>query len=372
MLRISSLACTGLRNFSGTIKKEFDATAQFVVLHGPNGAGKTSLLEAVFYACYLKSFRTSHSADLISFGGNHFFIEITGTDTQTDESHTISVGCDGEKKVIKFDGKNVKAHKDLLEKYRVLGLTESDLDLISGAPLQRRTFLNHAQMLFDVHFVERMRVYRRSINQRNALLFSLKGSFLPLSVQNAHQLNVWTKNVWEQGRDEIYRFKEMLFLLEQKVNELLQRHCPSEHLKITLNYEPEFFREDETFNEFWDRYVQTLLAEEIRQGRGLWGLALDDISISFVDKLMRRFASRGQQKLVILLLKVAQLYLLGPETAIFIVDDFMTDFDARRIHQVLQILRETKTQIIMTTPLQFFVPADFAGVVQLIEIDEKR
>ena len=50
----------------------------------------------------------------------------------------------------------------------------------------------------------------------------------------------------------------------------------------------------------------------------------------------------------------------------------MTDFDARRIHQVLQILRETKTQIIMTTPLQFYVPADFAGIVQLIEIDEKK
>jgi DNA replication and repair protein RecF len=99
---------------------------------------------------------------------------------------------------------------------------------------------------------------------------------------------------------------------------------------------------------------------------------VDDFSISLVDKVMRRFASRGQQKLAILLLKVAQLYLLGQGTAIFIVDDFMTDFDARRIHQVLQILRETKTQIIMTTPLQFYVPADFAGIVQLIEIDEKR
>jgi DNA replication and repair protein RecF len=309
---------------------------------------------------------------LISFGKDHFFIEIVGQDIQTDEAHTISVGCDGEKKVIKFDGKNVRAHKDLLEKYRVLGLTESDLDLISGAPLQRRTFLNHAQMLFDVHFVERMRAYRRSINQRNALLFSLKGMPTTLSLQNKHQLNVWTKNVWEQGKAEIRRFKEALFLLEEKVNELLQRHCPSDQLKITLTYEPEFLREDETFDEFWDRYTETLLAEELRQGRGLWGLHVDDFSISLVDKVMRRFASRGQQKLAILLLKVAQLYLLGQGTAIFIVDDFMTDFDARRIHQVLQILRETKTQIIMTTPLQFYVPADFAGIVQLIEIDEKR
>ena len=371
MCRVTAISCTELRNFADKIQRKFDESAQFVVLHGPNGAGKTTLLEALFYGCYLKSFRTSHVQDLISFGRNNFFIEIMISDAQSDEQHVISVGCDGEKKVIKLDGKAIKTHKQLLEKYRVLGLTENDLDLISGAPLQRRTFLNHAQMLFDIQFVERMRVYRRSINQRNALLFSLKGGQNHVSTSNLHQLNVWTKNVWEQGKDEVYRFKTMLFSIEQKVNELLLRHCPSDQLKITLSYDPAFYQEDEPYEDFWNRYKNDLMSEEIRQGRGLWGLHLDDFSISLFDKSMRRFASRGQQKLAILLLKVAILHLLGTGTAVFIVDDFMTDFDARRIHQVLQILRETKTQIIMTTPLQFFIPQDFAGIMQLIEIEGK-
>ena len=366
MLKVLSLRCSDLRNFSGETVYRFDSSKQFVVILGPNGAGKTTLLEALSYVCHLKSFRTSHSADLVSFNQSNFFIEVMLCNDEQREEHTLSVGCDGDRKLVKCDGKSVKTHKDILQHYRVLGVTEDDLDLIRGAPQLRRTFLHQTQMLFDLGFVERMRAYRRSLHQRNALLFSLKGS--SLSSLNKQQLQVWTKNVWDISCSEIHLFNDLLERMNLKVNELLLQHCSADNLKVDVRYVPVFVRAGEDFDSFWKRYQEEVLPQELAQGRSLWGLHLDDLVIDLTERSMRRFASRGQQKLAILLLKIAVLHLLGRGSSIFIVDDFMTDFDANRIQQVMQVLSESLSQIFITTPLQMSFFKEFEDNIQFLEL----
>jgi len=365
MLRVCSLRSTDVRNFVGERKYAFDAGKQFIVILGSNGAGKTTLLEKLFYVCHLKSFRTAQSTDLITFGRQTFFIEVALQDDSSLEQHTISVGCDGERKVVKLDGKSIRAHKDILQHYRVLGVTEDDLDLIRGAPQLRRTFLYQTQMLFDPDFVERMRAYRRCLNQRNALLFSLKGG--GLSSSSKQQLMVWTKKLWELSLAEIILFKQLLIKINAQIVSLLAEHCTVDNLSIQATYESSFIRENESFDGFWTRYESELCPGELAQGRSAWGLHLDDLVVDLTDKSMRRFASRGQQKLAILLLKVSVLYLLGRGTSVFIVDDFMTDFDASRIQQVMRILKATQSQVFITSPLQMSFFNDFESDIQFLE-----
>ena len=87
--------------------------------------------------------------------------------------------------------------------------------------------------------------------------------------------------------------------------------------------------------------------------RSLFGAHLDDILITFHDKRSKQYASRGQQKLIVLLIKIAQIKELlrqkGP--AVFLLDDFMTDFDEQRIRQLVTVLRGLDIQLIFTTPL---------------------
>ena len=366
MLRVGLLRCTDVRNFIGEKKYSFDSDKQFVVILGPNGSGKTTLLEMLFYACHLKSFRTAHATDLISFERTTFFIEIALHNDATFEDHVIAVGCDGDRKVVKCDEKAIRSHKDILQHYRVLGVTEDDLDLIRGAPQLRRTFLYQTQMLFDPEFVERMRAYRRCLNQRNALLYSLKGGVL--SSSSKQQLMVWTKKLWELSVIEIGSFKNLLLRINAQIVSLLAEHCATDNLSIQASYESSFIRENESFDGFWTRYEAELAFGELAQGRSLWGLHLDDLIIDLTDKSMRRFASRGQQKLAILLLKVSVLYLLGRGSSVFIVDDFMTDFDANRIQQVMQILKATHSQVFITSPLQMSIFVDFVADIQFVEL----
>jgi DNA replication and repair protein RecF len=370
MLQVCSLRITSLRNFASDGRHVFNEDAQFVMIEGPNGSGKTTLLEAVYYACHLKSFRTSHSLDLVAFGQDHFFIEVGITDSYLLQRHTISVGCDGERKVVKLDGKAIKTHKDVLQILRVIGVTEGDIDLIRGAPQLRRTFLGQTQILLDPTFVERMRTYRRTVNQRNALLFGFKRGGGSLSLQQLHQLNVWTRTLWEASIIEIKHFNELLSRLNIVANDLLTKYCLLDNLSVSLKYEPAHIDVSESFDDFWDRYKDTIMHLEVTQGRGTWGLHLDDFEVDLTEKSMRRFASRGQQKLAILLLKIAVTHLVGRGNAIMLIDDFITDFDAKRVQQVLEILRDSGCQIIMTTPFAVRFPTDWTPNFQHIKLGE--
>ena len=109
----------------------------------------------------------------------------------------------------------------------------------------------------------------------------------------------------------------------------------------------------ETFEEF-DKHFTPFYQEEIRYGRSLFGAHLDDFVINFKDKKSRLFASRGQQKLIVSLLKIAQVTFLasrrGP--SLFLLDDFMTDLDENRAQLFLPILDNLEGQVFFTSPLK--------------------
>jgi DNA replication and repair protein RecF len=105
----------------------------------------------------------------------------------------------------------------------------------------------------------------------------------------------------------------------------------------------------------WQELLQArplLYQQEQTFGRSLFGAHLDDIAIHFQNKGSKAFASRGQQKLIVFLLKIAQLqelvHLKGP--SILLVDDFMADFDTDRIKALLILLESLKCQLILTSP----------------------
>ncbi len=93
---------------------------------------------------------------------------------------------------------------------------------------------------------------------------------------------------------------------------------------------------------------------ERRFGRSLFGAHLDDFAIKLQDVKSKHYASRGQQKLIALLLKIAQIQELSAQKGgvIFLLDDFMTDFDAARAQIFLDILFSLKGQLIFTTPVK--------------------
>ncbi|MCL4380338.1 DNA replication and repair protein RecF [Candidatus Dependentiae bacterium] len=321
-------------------------TSPLLLIEGNNGSGKTSLLEAVHYLCYLKSFRTHLPRELLRHGTEASFVSATFIAGELNLEHQISAGAAGLERSAKLDGTPVKHHREIIDHFRVITLTEDDLWLIKSGPEARRAFIDQYVFLHNPDFLTIARRLRQTVQQRNAALQQ------PLL--HAAMMDVWTHQLWELSTQVGQARTALLQQLVIDVNALFAQYfapdAKEEPLRIAIQYQPKRWVMD--FEQFIQQSSQLLLDEQ-RLGRSLFGAHLDDFSIIFCDQNSRSFASRGQQKLVVLLLKIAQLQHLitSRGASIFLLDDFMTDFDEQKVSQLLPLLLSLQGQLIFTTPL---------------------
>lgn len=349
-MQVEHLTVSNFRCFE---KKTFTIQRRVVLVEGNNGAGKTTLLEALYYSCYLRSFRTHLGRELVSFEKDHFFLQVAFDHEALASRHEIQVGVSGKTKLVKFDSKAIQSHKEIVQYYRVIALTEDDVSLIKGSPDGRRLFLDQALVLSNPSLIAHMKEYKKIMLSRNALL-ARHGS------KSDPQLMSWTEQLWKST----VRLQEArisyIAQLQKQIDHILASHGErlGEEVGVKLVYEKKNLPDSEDFALFWSTLqVKGTDALEMRYGRSLFGAHLDDLSISFNSKKARMFASRGQQKLVVFLIKIAQMQLLEEQNraSCLLLDDFLTDFDEKRLSWCLHLLQEICGQIFIACPLKSYL-----------------
>jgi DNA replication and repair protein RecF len=343
-----------LKNFRCFVDETFDFTSRFIIVQGNNGVGKTSLIESLHYACYLKSFRTHQSLDMVSSESDHFFLSVLFAPYDDPEAtQEIQIGCAGTKKTIKLNKRAVKSHKEIIDQYRVLSITEDDLDLIKGEPEVRRAFVDQSIFFRNPSYSSVMRQYKKVLQQRNSLLSHAK-SLRSLPSELLDEVRIWSQQLWEASIGMQREREEILRALEGEVTAQLAQNFDQEGLSIAFNYQTKNRDPQKNFDEFWSTHQSAHLHGEIALERSLFGAHLDDITIAFNGKKAKIYASRGQQKLVIFLIKFSQ-YLLGKQSGynhgILLLDDFLTDFDTARLTTCLKILEKSDLQVLLTCPI---------------------
>lgn len=329
-----------LKHFRCFDQFDLNLEGPLILLEGANGVGKTSILEALHYACYLRSFRTHTTKELISFGKEGFFIKVA-MHGESQITHTIGVGFSHNKRLVKVDQQTVSSYKDLMAHYKVLSVTEDDLLIVQGGPQERRTLLDQFLLLTDQRDGQHMRGYRQLVDQRNALLYA------PISNKDTYA--ILTKQLWDRAKEVQLLRQKLLVVLQKEVNHLRKSYLP-QLPEITFSYQPKLSLGDSI--EQFDLEHLDLYSQEKRYKRTLFGSHLDDVLISFHGQPSRLFSSRGQQKLIVLFIKMAQLQILLKQghPGIFLLDDFMTDFDHERSSVLLEALAGLGTQLIFTSP----------------------
>lgn len=335
-----------LKNFRCFKEKKIIFQYPITYIEGHNGTGKTSLLEALYFAGNLRSFKTVHSKELIRSDMQGFFLKLDVIDTLIPTGQrTLKVGYTAEKKAVKLDNTLVTSFDQLHQQYRVLAITEDDVQIIQGSPIERRAFIDHALILAMPSVMPLFKQFRRVLAQRNQLLSERIVRDTTLYIVLTEQLLQITAAI-QQHR------KILLKILDNYMQPWVQELWGSSsnfHMEYTTRYSI-----DEPMNatHFLEKYPQ-LMHIETRYGRSLFGIHVDDITLTLQGMPARSFGSRGQQKSLIMLLKIALLqHLLEVKKipTIFLLDDFLTDFDTQRLSFFMQLLQRLPVQLIITVP----------------------
>jgi DNA replication and repair protein RecF len=354
-----------LRNFRCFSEKEFEFNENFVVIKGQNGSGKSSLLEALHYCCYLRSFRTHLNRELIKLDASCFFIEIDvesdGIISQIQAGYSDDLG-----KVVKHNQKPISSYRELISQYRAVSVCADDIVLVSGAPEFRRDLMNYSTLLLTPDLYPALKRYNQILEQRNSLLKQIK--FNPgLASTNNDELLIWSEKLWVETVNLQKIRVNYLNLLERNVNKLLMDYFDATEpgLQVKFSYVRKNNAKDfDLFDDFWQEFS----AKDSRQlentfGRSFYGAHLDDFLITFYGKRAKIYASRGQQKLIVFLLKIAQMDCMAAAgtPGVLLLDDFLTDFDHQNLKRGINILRDKKFQIFVTSPISIDV-FDFKNV----------
>lgn len=321
-----------LHNFRNYVDQSITFSPGINSIYGKNGAGKTSLLEALYLLSTGRSFRTTHLTDLIHKDSNYFYIQIYFEKDQIEQ--TLSIG---------FDGKNRKIYHNttLLTHFsHLLGILPSVLyapinsQLISGAPIQRRRFLNIQLAQKDPLYVHHLMRYHKAMKNRNTLLKaksekSLK-SWEEIMGNSASYLMQKRSNLIEELKPPLQLFTKQL---SDKNDEFDIFYCPSIKMEHIKNIASIFEKQRK---------------KEFILGTTLIGPHRDDFLISYQKKEAKIYASEGQTRTCIAALKMAERERLSKD-AFFSIDDFGIHLDetrTQRFHKMITSLH----QVFLTVP----------------------
>jgi DNA replication and repair protein RecF len=220
-------------------------------------------------------------------------------------------------------------------------VAEDEIGIITGGPDKRRLFLDHALSLSDADYMQNAKRYKQALEQRNALFY--RHSWTP------EEFEIWTESLWGLSCKLVQARTDYIMQLQTIMTTLLPSALPG----LTITYQPRYVVPTETFAEFFAK-MAPVFTKERQYKRSLFGAHLDDMSVTLNQKPMRLFASRGQQKYCVALLKLAQAQQLSDTVGpvVFLFDDFATDFDKHLLADIITQARRTASQLIFTSPVE--------------------
>ena len=325
--------------------KNYDAyEAQFGprvnCLLGKNGIGKTNILDAIYSLSFCKSY-FSHT-DSFSIQDGKEQGAANGEYEIEDEPLKISYALFRDKK--KHVSKNGKAYDRLSEHIGVLPLvmvTPNDIDLIQETSDVRRRWLDQTLSQTSAEYLRLLIQFNHILDQRNAVLKNNKYGKRELS----EIIAIYNEQLNFSGT-QIFLARKSFFESFSPVFESIYNEISQAEEQPVLHYESEV---NET------NYLSLLegsLEKDIYAERTTKGIQKDDVVFELQGKMLKKFASQGQQKTFLLALKLAQLeYTKGllNKSPLLILDDISEKLDDNRLRSLLKWLNEnTVSQIFLS------------------------
>ncbi len=297
------------------------------VLVGKNGQGKTSLLEALHILITGRSFRTAKLGDCLGWDAG-------GRATVAGELATRSQARDVRLELQAREG-GVEVRGTLCPWAGAVSFAAADLALLAGGPHLRRAYLDTATAKLVPAHAETCRRYRLALQQRTRLLGDLAGR-----ADAERLLGPWDEQIATLGSELVHRRLDALVVLADAVREVHRALAPAAAARVTLGYEPSVppGAERALTRDALAAALAAGRAEDLRRGLTRVGPHRDDVAIRIGRADARVAASRGEQRLVTLALRLAEALVLRRRLGhapVLLLDDILSELDREVGERVL-------------------------------------
>lgn len=330
-----------LHNFRNYEEQEIKLNKNINVIYGDNAQGKTNILEAIFLCSFGKSFRTNKERELIKFGQESLSVEAEYQ--KKDRSGKIKVDI-AQKKQISANGIKIKKLSEILGNINIVIFTPEDINILRDGPANRRRFLDMMIGQLRPNYVHNLNLYMQTLEQRNNYLKQVKEEH-----KTQELLEIWDEKLAEYG-EKVYKYRvEYVDKIKQKINVI--------HNKIT-NQNEELMIEYNSNCKNREEYLKLLKERrklDIIKGFTTKGIHRDDFLIYINGKEVNIYGSQGQNRTVILSLKLAELNVVYDEIGeypILLLDDFMSELDEKRRRNFLENIENTQVIITETDKIE--------------------
>ena len=330
-------------NYRSIEKCEIEFTDGVNLIYGGNALGKTNVIEGIYFFSRGRAFRTASEKDLVRYGeaGFRIGLEYESGDGET----TLEYAAFGREKRRRRNGYPVKSLKELIEGFKAILFHPDNLTLVKGGPEERRAFLNVAAAQYYPAYISDYTRFSNALENRNALL---KNASRGVYVDEG-ELLAWSESMAEYSA-LIYRTRaEYLKKLEVYVRQIGLKISDGRE-SISLEYKSDVTEDGDTESviaQYREALTRNLEKEKI-VGSSLYGPQRDDIIIKINSQPTRGFASQGQQRSIVLSMKLAEGEVIRDtfgEYPVFLLDEMLSELDEGRRKFVLDSLEGKQTII---------------------------
>ena len=362
-MRLLDLKLTDYRNCKNI---ELDFNSDKILIIGKNAQGKTNILESIYFLSALKSPRTSNNIELINFDAEKTEINsnIIKADTEIELCYVYTKDKTRELRINRVKSRP----KDFKSVLKTVLFSTTDLLLLRGNPSDRRDWLDRAISQIYPAYDDRLSKYDKIRVQKNNFLKDLaKGKTFDETL-----LEVYNEQLVITGSNIIFLRKKFLKEIEKIAKEKHKIISETEELKI--NYDCSFLTDETELDDIVANFKNALAerkTEEIRRCQSCVGPHRDDIIFYINENEATKFASQGQQRTIVLALKLSELDIITEKTGdepILLLDDVLAELDDIRQNYLLKSIND-RTQTIITSVDTILFEDEFLQGVKIYKIE---
>lgn len=303
-------------------------------IFGSNASGKTSFLEAIFLLSVARSFRTTHIKHVISH--DHSFLRVFARINPPQSGSTIPVGLERSFKQtrIRINGNTVSQVSQLSALLPVQIINPDVHKLLEQGPKYRRQYIDWGVFHVEHDFLQSWQQYYRVLKQRNAAL---------RQKQNKAAISLWNDQLISSAKKITLARENYLTSLLPIFNQYVERLMG---LSVSLTY-LRGWNSEQSFTQTLDASFD----KDIYKGFTSFGPHRADLEIAFNNNLVQNSFSRGQQKLLVCAMRLAQITHLKKVTgqqSVLLVDDLAAELDIAHRQNLISLLVDTEAQLFVT------------------------